>query len=49
MDGDIDAGATAKIGETFGWALSLTALNQLDGNRRRHSAVIVTAPTESTV
>lgn len=30
MDGDVDEGATAKIGETFGWALSLTALDQLD-------------------
>lgn len=30
MDGDVDEDATAKIGETFGWALSLTALDQLD-------------------
>ncbi len=30
MDGDIDEGATAKVGETFGWALSLTAVDQLD-------------------
>lgn len=30
MDGDVDEGATIKIGETFGWALSLTSLAQLD-------------------
>jgi len=30
MDGDVDDAATAAIGETFGWALSLTSLDQLD-------------------
>lgn len=30
MEGDVDETATVKIGETFGWALSLTELDDLD-------------------